>query len=200
MFIKENKTLLDKRFIFSDIHAAVFMSLKNHRTEFESRIPLVFKPGVAVHSRVVARFMLTVFSRIRQSAVFYLFRERSPIVSPIELSPFSCVRQHSQVGIKLRLHHVPIAALQHRPVYETLVLCRHRAAAPFAEIGSKRTFRVGINRIEGKERAVKLRWIFPIGITSEHIAEQLVVARHLSPFTFSYDIATLPEVVPPLRT
>ena len=150
MLVEESECLSYYWFIFRDVLAAVFMRQHHHRAELQCCVPLVFQPCVAFHSRVVAGFVLAVFCGVGQSAVLYLLGERCSVVSPIETGAPCGVWQHPQICVKLCRHHVRVAALEHGPVYETLVLCRHGAAAPFAEVGSEGAFRIGEDGVEGE--------------------------------------------------
>ena len=152
------------------------MGLQDHGAEFQGRVPLVLQPRIALHAKVVALLVLAVFGRIRKSEILYLFGERGPVVSPIMAGACHRSGQHAQIGVKLDLHHVDVSGLEHRPIHQALVLCRHGAATPTAVVGCIGGLLVYIHRVEGEQRTVELGRPLAVGIAAEHVAEQGVVA------------------------
>ena len=108
----------------------------------------------------------------------------------------------------MRCHQVGVAALQHGPVDQTLVLGGHGAAAPFAVVGGKGVGRTAIGSgrfhihgVEGKQSAIELGGPLSVGVATEHIAEKVVVAGYAGDIGIGavglYPTA-LPILVPPL--
>ena len=119
------------------------------------------------------------------------------------LRPSFSIGKKSQVGVKLRCHHISIATLKHGPIDEALVLGRHSATSPFAIVGGEGRCGVYIDGVEGEEASIELRRPFAIGVAAQHVAEQLVVPYHSCNVvirTVSFNPAALPILVPPFRT
>ena len=82
----------------------------------------------------------------------------------------------------MSLQQVEVAILQHGPVHQSLVLGGMYATTPVAEIGRQVVFVgvVDIFWIERKQSAIEFRRPLAVGITAQHIAEQVVVAENFS--------------------
>ena len=182
MFVEEAEAAYDNRFVLRNVHAGVKVRLEYHRAELKHGVPLVFQPCVALHAGVVAGLVLAVLGRVGQPEVLQLFTERRPAVAPVVLGARLGGGQKAQVRVELGGHHVRVAALQHRPVDEPLVLCGHRSASPLAVIGREGRLRVYVNGVEREQSAVELRRPLAVSVAAQHVAEQLVVAH--SPLNF----------------
>ena len=112
------------------------------------------------------------------------------------------------VELELRGHHVEVAALKHGPVDEPLILRGGAASAPATEIGrgpDSHTFFVFIwGTAPGKERAVELGRIVPVGIAAERIPKNLIILPHhparvgrVGLAWIDEDVAAIPEIAPP---
>ena len=101
------------------------------------------------------------------------------------------------VEVKLRLHQLCIAAFQHRPVHEALILSGKGAAAPFPVIRRKGLFCIYIVGIESEKSAVEPGGSRSVGITRQHISEEGVIAGHRGCLAGGNNKTALPEFPPP---
>ena len=166
MFIKEGEAIFYQLLIGRDVKVGILSCLQDHQTEFQYRIPLVFQPCIPFYTGGGTLFELTVFRGIRQSEVLCLFGKTGSVVVPVIPCPCLGVRQHPQVGIKLRLHQVGIATLQHRPIDQPLVLSGHRTTAPLTVVGREGGSTVYIDRVEGEHTAIELGRPLAVGVAS----------------------------------
>ena len=174
------------------------MGFEGHHTELQTGVPLVFQPGVALHAWIEARWSFAaVFGIVGQSVVLYLFCETGAPMMPVHLRSQRGVLEDSQVEVELWLHQVRIAALEHRPVHQSLVLCRMHPSSPVTEVGCELILCGIVHQrgVEGEESSIKLRGPFALGVAAQHIAEQGIVACDGEG---RLDIAALPELLPPL--
>ena len=169
--------------------------LQRHLAELQRGVPFVFEPGIVFEPGVeIGGALLSVFGGVGQAEVFHLLGEAGSIVSPIGAGAYFGIVQQAKVEVELRLQQVVVAAFQHAPIDETLVLCREGAATPFAEVGRgvelasqivRRIDAIDFERVEYKESSVELGGVFASIVAAQHIAEKRHVAQGGSKFVIA---------------
>ena len=100
-------------------------------------------------------------------------------MSPIQAGTLFRVLIYIKVEVQLGKKQVEVATLQHGPIHQALILGGMHTPTPVTEVWTQLILvsRIDIFRIESKEAAIKLGGPLSSGITTQHIAEQRVVAN-----------------------
>ena len=214
MLVKEANGALDEGQVVADRQPAVLAILEHHQRKLELAEIEVANPRRHLFGRVevrwppvigVGRFGPAPRPAQRQAKVLQLLGEGTAAVSPVVAGARLGAGQRAAVVLKLRRHEVKVAALEHRPVEQPLILRGVASAAPHAEVG-RFVGKVVAHKagVVDKQAAVELRRIFAGTVAAEHVAEELVVAPDL-PHGIGWVgiggvqayVAALPEVRPP---
>ncbi len=176
MFFKKEQRTVYQGIIGTDVDTGIAFGFQNHPAEFQSCIPLIFKPFIIFHTSIVAlRTFPRIFTGIGQTEILHLFGKAGAIVLPVITATPTRIVEQTAVILELAVHHVHIAALKHGEIDQPLVLRRKSTASPITEIGAERPFGVHIHRVEGKQASVEFGRIATVGIASQLITEKLIV-------------------------
>src|SRR6185437_15409830 len=149
---------------------------------------------------MVCRHIPSIFGAVGQSEILQLLRKTGAPMSPVDAASQLSGLEAPEIEFELRLHELEITAAQHRPVDQPLVLRRHRSPAPVPEIRRSVQRAIHQGRIIGKQSAIEFRGLGAIGITPEHIPEQLVITPY-SPLggcaIADANKAAFPKIPPP---